>query len=523
MSAVDGGGCLSKRHCARRIISQTKVEREVNGIMATTTMASTTDIQIVNITNLEKIESFLNDSAYKEMLENSETYNTRLCIERRLRMPFLDPQTGVAQANCALFMKRRQRMPGLREGQIYTYPSGRWRKSRRQYLIHQHRPFRMIREPECDSNIGTSLIGTGGSSSGGMMASNSGGSSGTSGIGGGAGSGGTSSSSAGVLVSNVNANSGGSVSMMGDADSRDSHRDEPPPPKEWFYDEVNMHEIDSFEDRDLDSDFDYDDNSYNKKKRRGRKPHAEGGTPRGRGRGRGRGRRKMLADGDRGDAPTRTPTKRGRPSGGGTNVSTPALMPLQSSSVIPPQSPAGSGPTLAAPQTMQLMGTSSGTTTTVPAFEAEATSATPMISEQAIVPGGGVVEEDDRGQMLKPSERNKATPSPYCDFCLGDSRENRKTNIPEDLVSCSDCGRSGHPTCLQFTPNMIISVRRYRWQCIECKYCSICGTSDNDDQLLFCDDCDRGYHMYCLTPPLTVPPEGSWSCNICHEEFHSNK
>jgi len=34
------------------------------------------------------------------------------------------------------------------------------------------------------------------------------------------------------------------------------------------------------------------------------------------------------------------------------------------------------------------------------------------------------------------------------------------------------------------------------------------------DQLLFCDDCDRGYHMYCLNPPLTEPPEGMilWSC-----------
>ena len=28
------------------------------------------------------------------------------------------------------------------------------------------------------------------------------------------------------------------------------------------------------------------------------------------------------------------------------------------------------------------------------------------------------------------------------------------------------------------------------------------------DQLLFCDDCDRGYHMYCLKPPMVKPPEG---------------
>lgn len=136
---------------------------------------------------------------------------------------------------------------------------------------------------------------------------------------------------------------------------------------------------------------------------------------------------------------------------------------------------------------------------------------------------GGEEEEEHTRVVRKPGDRGKAAPSPYCDFCLGDARENKKTNSAEELVSCSDCGRSGHPSCLQFTPNMIISVKRYRWQCIECKYCSMCGTSDNDDQLLFCDDCDRGYHMYCLSPPLTSPPEGSWSCDICTAEFHSGK
>ncbi|XP_007231577.2 zinc finger protein DPF3 isoform X3 [Astyanax mexicanus] len=106
-------------------------------------------------------------------------------------------------------------------------------------------------------------------------------------------------------------------------------------------------------------------------------------------------------------------------------------------------------------------------------------------------------------------------PNDYCDFCLGDSISNRKTGQAEELVSCSDCGRSGHPTCLQFTDNMMQAVRTYQWQCIECKSCSLCGTSENDDQLLFCDDCDRGYHMYCLKPPMTEPPEGSWSCHLC--------
>ncbi len=33
--------------------------------------------------------------------------------------------------------------------------------------------------------------------------------------------------------------------------------------------------------------------------------------------------------------------------------------------------------------------------------------------------------------------------SKYCDFCLGDEGENKKTGLREELVSCADCGRSG--------------------------------------------------------------------------------
>lgn len=118
---------------------------------------STSEIEVVNLNNFEKIQNFLNDSAYKEILENSETYNTRLCIERRLRMPFLDPQTGVAQTHCALFVKRRQRMPGFRDGQIYTYPSARWRKPKRQYLLNHHHSYRtyQYRETSATGNSTT--------------------------------------------------------------------------------------------------------------------------------------------------------------------------------------------------------------------------------------------------------------------------------------------------------------------------------------------------------------------------------
>lgn len=47
------------------------------------------------------------------------------------------------------------------------------------------------------------------------------------------------------------------------------------------------------------------------------------------------------------------------------------------------------------------------------------------------------------GPSMPQQKDGKAAPSPYCDFCLGDTRENKKTGSQEELVSCSDCGRSG--------------------------------------------------------------------------------
>lgn len=39
------------------------------------------------------------------------------------------------------------------------------------------------------------------------------------------------------------------------------------------------------------------------------------------------------------------------------------------------------------------------------------------------------------------SASRKAGKNDYCDFCLGDADENKKTGTSEELVSCADCGR----------------------------------------------------------------------------------
>ncbi|CEP14172.1 hypothetical protein [Parasitella parasitica] len=45
--------------------------------------------------------------------------------------------------------------------------------------------------------------------------------------------------------------------------------------------------------------------------------------------------------------------------------------------------------------------------------------------------------------------------------------------------------------------------------------CEICHKSENEEKLLLCDGCNRGFHMYCLNPPLAVIPKTDWFCFQC--------
>uniref|UniRef100_A0A182SHB2 PHD-type domain-containing protein n=1 Tax=Anopheles maculatus TaxID=74869 RepID=A0A182SHB2_9DIPT len=360
--------------------------------------------------------------------------------------------------------------------------------------------------------------------------------------------------------------------------------------KDWYYDEMEMHDMESFEDHDLpDSDCDYEESfSQRKKKSKGARSGGGGGgggsgggrsksggsslsdannRRGGRGGGRGRGRKSQGIGGELGPSfkdmvetpkknrvqtlPNLTPQSNssspltlpggGAGGGGSEELPMPELVPEVKAEGSGDPSDGGQPPKLGNGRPGPTANHSTGlgannaaggplAALTGSAASAGGAPASSMVGAPIgpgpVGPGsvgGGVAGGGGGGGGGGAVEKSRAVPSPYCDFCLGDARENKKTFEPEELVSCSDCGRSGHPSCLQFTANMIISVRKYRWQCIECKYCTICGTSDNDDQLLFCDDCDRGYHMYCLSPPLVSPPEGSWSCKLCKEEFHKPK
>ncbi|GLJ55843.1 hypothetical protein SUGI_1199130 [Cryptomeria japonica] len=45
--------------------------------------------------------------------------------------------------------------------------------------------------------------------------------------------------------------------------------------------------------------------------------------------------------------------------------------------------------------------------------------------------------------------------------------------------------------------------------------CQECGRGDCESEMLLCDKCDKGYHMYCLRPVVVRIPADSWFCPSC--------
>ncbi|PIN20600.1 Histone-lysine N-methyltransferase [Handroanthus impetiginosus] len=48
--------------------------------------------------------------------------------------------------------------------------------------------------------------------------------------------------------------------------------------------------------------------------------------------------------------------------------------------------------------------------------------------------------------------------------------------------------------------------------------CEQCGSGERADELLLCDRCDRGYHMFCVRPIVARIPIGPWFCPACSDD-----
>ncbi|KAK6633764.1 hypothetical protein RUM44_004371 [Polyplax serrata] len=102
-----------------------------------------------------------------------------------------------------------------------------------------------------------------------------------------------------------------------------------------------------------------------------------------------------------------------------------------------------------------------------------------------------------------------------CKMCHEEESKNKNGEF-EGFIQCSQCKGKIHPSCIDLTADMIPKICSYGWQCTDCKSCVKCEELTNEDKMIFCDQCDRGYHIYCVG--LSEVPSGNYVCHVCKPE-----
>lgn len=84
----------------------------------------------------------------------------------------------------------------------------------------------------------------------------------------------------------------------------------------------------------------------------------------------------------------------------------------------------------------------------------------------------------------RPATR-RAPPQETCAFCLQPADRSRG-GTPKLLISCYECGSSGHPSCLKWgrKSTKVHKALSYNWRCIECKKCEVCDDKGDDVSIL---------------------------------------
>jgi len=100
-----------------------------------------------------------------------------------------------------------------------------------------------------------------------------------------------------------------------------------------------------------------------------------------------------------------------------------------------------------------------------------------------------------------------------CQFCHGGDNENA-------LLLCDSCDKGYHTYC--FKPAITI-IPEGDWYCYECinkatgeKHCLVCGDQESKPGLITCSSCPRAYHTSCIQPSMAKTPRGKWHCPGCN-------
>ncbi|XP_059099037.1 bromodomain adjacent to zinc finger domain protein 2B-like [Tigriopus californicus] len=99
----------------------------------------------------------------------------------------------------------------------------------------------------------------------------------------------------------------------------------------------------------------------------------------------------------------------------------------------------------------------------------------------------------------------------------------KKCNLPRGLVVWRK-GVEIAKTAAQLAMGFYVLETSIAWhKSIMKAYCQLCHSGDDEESLLLCDGCDKGYHMYCFKPAITQIPSGDWYCYECINKATASK
>ncbi|XP_054713885.1 bromodomain adjacent to zinc finger domain protein 1A-like isoform X2 [Uloborus diversus] len=105
------------------------------------------------------------------------------------------------------------------------------------------------------------------------------------------------------------------------------------------------------------------------------------------------------------------------------------------------------------------------------------------------------MQDDPEAQKKKSSPNSKSSVSPL-------------ERWQESLMQCTSAS--------QLFMHLGTLERSVAWSRSVLKaHCRICRRRGDAENMLLCDECNRGHHLYCLKPPLKSIPEGDWFCVSC--------
>ncbi|XP_039147377.1 bromodomain adjacent to zinc finger domain protein 2B isoform X4 [Drosophila simulans] len=103
------------------------------------------------------------------------------------------------------------------------------------------------------------------------------------------------------------------------------------------------------------------------------------------------------------------------------------------------------------------------------------------------------------------------SPASNCDS----DRDEKVEQIPKGLVQWRDAVSRSHTTA-QLAMALYVLESCVAWdKSIMKANCQFCTSGENEDKLLLCDGCDKGYHTYCFKPKMDNIPDGDWYCYEC--------